>query len=148
MSKTYDINIRQAVHNNNFWWNLKQLPRVLKSNYSKRFPKNRPWQSSYSNVLIKKASNKIDFENGYSVKYQSCISNSAKHLWWRGFFRKKFKFIIEIWQSPNYTGFFLKYFGLFDWQRFNCWLLFLRRYSLKFSKYPLSKPEQQAVTSL
>ena len=87
MSKTYDANIRQAVHNNNVRWNPKQLPRVLKSNYSKRFPKNRPWQSSCSNVLIKKASNKIDFENGYSVKYQSCIYDSVKHLWW-SFFAK------------------------------------------------------------
>ena len=96
VSKTYDVNIRQAAHNNNFWWNLKQLPRVSKSNYSKRFPKNR----SCSHVLIKKASNKIDFENGYSVKYQSCIYDSVKHLWW-SFFCKNFKFIIESWQSPN-----------------------------------------------
>ena len=100
MSKTYDVNIRQAAHNNNFWWNLKQLPRVLKSNYSKRFPKNRLWQSSWSKVLIKIASNKIDFKNGYSVKYQSYIYDSVKHLWWT-FFCKNFKFIIESWQSPN-----------------------------------------------
>ena len=147
MSKTYDVNIRQAVHNNNFWWNLKQLPRVLKSNYSKRFPKNRPWQSSCSNVLIKKASNKIDFENGYSVKYQSCIYDSVKHLWW-SFFCKNFKFIIESWQSPNSIGSYFKYFGFSVWRRFDCWLLFLRRYSLKIANYPLSKSEQHAVTSL
>ena len=50
--KTYDVNIREAVHNN-FWWNLKQLPRVLKSNYSKRFLKipEKSFVSSFSNVL-------------------------------------------------------------------------------------------------
>ena len=100
VSKTYDVNIRQAAHNNNFWWNLKQLLKVLKSNLFKRFLKNCLWQSSWSKVLIKKASNKIDFKNGYSVKYQSYIYDSVKHLWWT-FFCKNFKFIIESWQSPN-----------------------------------------------
>ena len=88
--KTYDVNKIKAVHSNKFWWNLKQLPRVLKSNYSKRFPKNRPWQSSCSNVLINNASNKNDSsKNGYSVKYQSCIQNFIKHLSW-SFFLKIF----------------------------------------------------------
>ena len=83
MCKTYDVNIREAVHNN-FWWNIKQLPRVLKSNYSKRFLKipEKSSVSSFSNVLsvdrqpailIKKACNKSDSKNGYSVKCQSYI---------------------------------------------------------------------------
>ena len=33
--QTYDINIRKAVHNS-FWYNMKQLSRVLKSNNSKK----------------------------------------------------------------------------------------------------------------
>ena len=88
-------------HSNNFWWNLKQSPRVLESSYSEKiwkFPKHRLWQSSHSKVADSPAI--VDnpqkdlkqrlFYDSCSVEYQRCIQNSFKHLQW-SFFKKIFK---------------------------------------------------------
>ena len=87
MCKAFNIDVivqengtRKARYNNNFWWNLNQLPRVflkkaILKNFGK-FPKNSLWQRitmTNCNFNDKKAHIKGDSKNCYSVKYQRCI---------------------------------------------------------------------------
>ena len=62
MFKTYDVNVffkrnwtKEAGHSNNFWWNVKQLPRVLKSSYSEIF-----WKISEKFSVTSSCSNVAD----------------------------------------------------------------------------------------
>ena len=89
-------------HNNNIWWNLKHSPRVLKSSYFKKSLDNFQklvharvlavtFETQNPAIQKNKASNKGDSKNDYSTKYQRCIKNFVKHLWW-SVFAKIFKY--------------------------------------------------------